>query len=163
MFKLLLPLFFIGSIALAQSSAESENKVKKNYLEDIFIWKISDELKLSVSEEKKFSETIKELNKKKADLNHRIQLGIETLTANASEADLKQQRKLLVQYNELALQEFDAVKKIFGTAKFTQYLKLKNELNNKMKSILIGDKAPAGDARTSSDRSLPKPKVIIEK
>ena len=47
----------VYSAAHAQSmmtSADSTQTSRKNYIEDIFIWKISDELKLSPKEEKLF-------------------------------------------------------------------------------------------------------------
>ena len=139
---------------------DSKKEANKNYIEDIFIWKISDELKLSVQEEKAFTEIQKSLNKKKSELNKRIQDSLAALKDNASEADLKKHRQLLQEYNALVLQEFDSIKKALGAAKFTQYLKIKNELTNKMKSILAGESASKQNA---SNKALLAPKVIIEK
>jgi len=51
---------------------------KKNQIEDIFIWKMSDELKLSAAEEKQFSEIYRKLNQKKSNLqNELVQLSYE--------------------------------------------------------------------------------------
>lgn len=134
---------------------------KKNYLEDIFIWKISDELKLSPKEEKLFSETTKKLNKKKFELMKEIQASVATFGDKTGEGDLKKYRHLLQEYNQLSVEEFDSVKKIFSPQKMVQYLKVKSELNTKMKSLLAGD---SGDDKSSAtNKKIPKPQVIIEK
>ncbi len=154
----------IASKSQLLTSDESKNRAKKNYLEDIFIWKISDELKLTAKEEKSFSEIIKNLNQKKTDLNRKIQTELEALNSKAADVQLKKYRQLLQEYNQLTITEFDSVKKIFEAQKFIQYLKLKNELTNKMKSILAGEHSDSSkSSESSSDKKLPLPRVIIEK
>ena len=69
--------------ATAQVAPDS----RKSYLEDIFIWKVSDELKLSVREEKKFQEIQKDLNKKKSNLNKEIQSSLEKLSEVRKQSD----------------------------------------------------------------------------
>lgn len=143
------------------SSTDSSQTSKKNYLEDIFIWKISDELKLSPKEEKLFAETTKKLNKKKFDLMKQIQAQVTTFNDKTGDGDLKKYRQLLHDYNQLSVEEFDAVKKIFSAQKMVQYLKVKSELNTKMKSLLAGDTGT--DSRALANKKIPKPQIIIEK
>ena len=139
------------------SSSEIENK--KTHIEDIFIWKMSDELKLSAAEEKKFTEISKKLNKQKLEINKKIQIMISELNEKSNEKQLLSYKNLIKEYNEISIAEFEQLKKIFGTKKFISYLKVKNDLNAKMKSILSGDK----NDRRDLNPVLPKPKVIIEK
>ena len=137
-----------------------ETETRKTHLEDIFIWKMSDELKLTAHEEKDFTEISKILNKNKSELNHKIQEQTQLLTENSTESELKQFKKLLQQYNEISIVEFDSIKKLLGPKKFINYIKIKSELNSKMKSILIGEKI--ADKKENISK-LPAPKVIVER
>jgi predicted transcriptional regulator len=154
-------ILLIISISLNSFANDNATEARKTHLEDIFIWKMSDELKLSAKEEKSFTEILKKLNKEKSELNKKIQMMADDLNENTSEATLKTYKKLIQDYNNCALKEFEAIQKLLGNKKFVQYLKVKNELSNKMKSILIGEKI--ADKRETASKPLPKPKVIVEK
>ena len=159
-----LSFLFISIFVIHAFSQDAE--VKKTYLEDIFIWRISDELKLSAQDEKKFTEIQKNLNKKKAELNKKIQEATLVIADNSKnstkqiEASLNAYRKLLAEYNQLSLNEFDSLKKLLGSKKFSEYLQIKAELTSKVKSLLIGDKDKKEEAPATN---LPAPKVIVEK
>ena len=157
-----LVILLIISISLKSLANDSATEARKTHLEDIFIWKMSDELKLSAKEEKEFTEILKKLNKEKSELNKKIQMMADDLTENTPDATLKAYKKLIQDYNQCAIKEFEAVQKLLGNKKFVQYLKVKNELSNKMKSILIGEKVST-DKRETASKPLPKPKVIVEK
>lgn len=152
---------FISLLISIPSLAANETELRKTHLEDIFIWKMSDELKLSAKEEKEFTEVSKNLNHKKSELNRQIQEMTATLSESSSEADLRKYKKLLQDYNEVSIAEFDSIKKILGAKKFVSYLKIKSELTGKMKSILIGEKNT--DKKEINSKSLPAPKVIVER
>lgn len=154
----------------------SETETKKTYLEDIFIWKISDELKLSAKEEKNFTEINKNLNKKKAELNKKIQDLSQELyqvvdpTKSSAQLKLGELRKLVLEYGQLSVREFDQVKKLLGSKKFVKYLQIKSELTNKVKSLIAGDKTSDKasekentDLKEVTNTPLPPPQVIIEK
>ncbi len=155
---LILPIVLFFSII--SFSANSETDVKKTHLEDIFIWKMSDELKLTAPEERQFTDINKQLNRRKSEINRNIQISIQSLTESGTEAALKRHKKLIQEYNDISVSEFESIKKLLGTKKFISYLKLKNELNSKVKSILIGEKSADRDERKI--KNLPPPKVIIE-
>jgi hypothetical protein len=158
MLRLLLA--FVVLLASTHSFASSESDIKKTQLEDIFIWKMSDELKLTAQQEKAFTELSKSLNKKKSELNKQIQDAVQNLGSKNQEADLQKYRKLINEYSQLSVKEFDSIKRLLGNEKFTEYLKIKYELTSKVKSILVGDK-PAD--KKDQPVSLPPPKVIVEK
>lgn len=149
----------LGVSSLA--AATSENEIRRNHIEDIFIWKISDELKMTVKEEKAFTEINKSLNKKKYDLNRQIQDLAQQLSDKTPqlETKLKEYRKLLLEYNELSLTEYDSIKKLLGSQKFADYIRVKSELNAKLRSILAGERNPD---KKEANVKLPPPKVIIE-
>ena len=64
-------LLIVCPLQIVASTAEVD--LKKSHLEDIFIWKMSDELKLTAKQEREFTEINKLLNKKKSELNRKIQ------------------------------------------------------------------------------------------
>ena len=167
---LLLSIYFFSlaafsAAAVPTSAVPTDSEVKKTYLEDIFIWRMSDELKLSTHDERQFTDIQKNLNKKKSEINKQIQemtLQIAAEGKNSAKqlnATLAKYRKLLTLYNQLSTNEFDAIKKLLGAKKFAQYLNIKSELNNKVKLLLVGDK----DKKESVPSNLPPPKIIIEK
>ena len=153
---LLITLFF----SIQSFSSNNEAEIKKTHLEDIFIWKLSDEMKLTAQEERQFTDINKQLNRKKSELNRKIQASVQSLSEADSDSALKKHKKLIQEYNDISVSEFESIKKLLGTKKFISYLKLKNELNSKVKSILIGEKVTDRDERKS--KVLPPPKVIVE-
>lgn len=145
---------------------DKSSKNDKNKFEELLIWKLSDDLKLTVSEEKKFSEWMRELNHKKAAINNQIESVVRSLSElsannkislknNDKEYDklLIEYRRLLKSYNELSIKEVDNLQKIIGVNKTGQYLVFKSDLTNKLKQMLTPNE------KTSP---LPPPKVIQE-
>lgn len=158
----LLILFLSFSLSQKIYSSQIDPETKKTHLEDIFIWKICDELKLSVQEEKKFTEINKLLNKKKSEINKKIQLTIQDLSKNPTESALNNYKKLIQDYNQLSISEFDSMRKLLGNNKFANYIKIKNELTSKIKTMLLNDKL-SEEKIEINQKKLPPPKVIIEK
>ena len=153
-------IILFSSPLLILANTEIDSQIKKTHIEDIFIWKISDELRLSVQQEKQFSNIHKNLNKKKAELNRKIQDSIQLLNSKTGEKALSIHRKMLQEYSDIAIKEFDLIKELLGREKFISYLKIKNELTSKVKSILIGEK---NSERREAEKKLPPPKVVVEK
>lgn len=150
---------FISLPTLAQSAPAP----KKNSVEDIFIWKVSDELKLSASEEKKFADIHRDLNKQKMQLATQLQKlsfqskdNPELSKARAAEI-IKDYKKTLAAYNNLSLQELEKMKSLLGDKKFLDYLGIKQDINLKLKSLVLGD-----EPKTKSTK-LPPPQIIEEK
>lgn len=155
----------ILTFILCISGAWGQNALaaeKRNQLEELLIWKMSDELKLNPAEEKKFTEVIKGLNQKKAELNHSLQEAIEKMsqakTAKAKEDQLGHYRKALANYNRVSEEEFDKLKGVLGTERLVQYLQIKQDLTNRIKSMLANP-----ESNGKSKDSLPQPKLIEEK
>lgn len=167
-------LLLLFSFLCIYNLAQAQNEPRKSYLEDIFIWKMTDELKLSVPEEKKFSEIQKGLNKTKIELNKKIQTSVEELSfAHASKTPenllntkLNQHAIYLKKYSDLASEEFSMMRKLLGSSRVVEYLRIRNELNNKMKSVLAGESEKKLNSESVDPEkfgTLPPPKIIIEK
>jgi hypothetical protein len=148
--------FTFNLFSVASLAAE-----KRNQLEELLIWKLSDELKLNSAEEKKFSEILKKLNENKADLNQSLQKSIEAMskasTPKAKEAELTLYRKLVQNYAKLSEQEIDQLKPLLGVDRMVQYLNVKQDLTNKIKTLLSSENSSNGT------KPLPSPKIIEEK
>ncbi len=147
-----------GSLALASEATEKMTQ-NRNKIEELFIWKISDELKLSIKEEKKFSDLFRDLNQKKMSLGQQQDEMISLMAIKTNDKErlkfLNQYRLQLVEYSKIQIREFDELKKILGPERFAKYLNVKRELTNKVK-ILLTEKSE----KKNSD--LPPPKVIEE-
>jgi hypothetical protein len=144
-----------------QAIAADKPAVKKNSVEDIFIWKVSDELKLSASEEKKFADIHRDLNRKKFDLSVQLQKLSKNSDAAVSKAKasevIKNYKKTLIEYNNLSVQELDKVKELLGDQRFLEYLAIKQDINQKLKSLVLGEETKLKPSK------LPPPQIIEEK
>lgn len=126
------------------------------------IWKMSDELKLSATEEKTFSAIIKNLNTKKSDLNRSLQSSLESMV-NTKDSKKREQefllyKKTLQSFNKVSEEELDKLKPLLGTERTIQYLQIKQDLATRIKATLTNPDAPMKDDK----KLLPAPKVIIE-
>ncbi len=148
---------------------------KKNHIEELFIWKVSDELNLTAQEEKKFTEIYKKLNAKK----NEIQIQINNLNLYIKQtndfskknlsAKVKEYKKLIHDLNTINIQEIDLVSELLGEKRFLEYLAIKQDINLKLKSLVLGDdptKKTANSPVSASDpkpKALPPPQIIEEK
>lgn len=149
---------FIFSCLFVFSSAVGAVDAR-NKVEELFIWKISDELKLSVPDEKSLADLLRGLNQRRAKVNEDLQATIkkmaEARTPKEREKILAEHKKLLKVYADLSIEEVDRIQKMLGSEKATQYFVLKNDLTNRLKSMLAApDKKPA--------EKLGPPKIIEE-
>lgn len=164
--KIILVFLFILNIycginfvsATEVSSAESSQKAKLQ-LEDLLIWKITDELKLTPDAEKKISDVIKGINKKKHDVNIEIEkLTKEIIKSQDDKAKSKaynELRKKLQSHGMIAVEELEQVKAAIGIKKLGQYLEVKNDISEKVKNLIMPNDKKGG-------KKLPPPKVIEE-
>ncbi|XGC81480.1 hypothetical protein ACES2L_03150 [Bdellovibrio bacteriovorus] len=156
MFRLISFILFSSLIGISSQAAE-----KNQQLEELLIWKMSDELKLGSVEEKKFSELIKQLNKRKSEigqsLNESIQSMSKAVTPKQKEEGLAKYRKHLQNYGKVSEEEFDRLKTLLGNERMIQYLAIKQDLTNRIKTMLVRP-----EANSKPSKSLPQPKVIIE-
>lgn len=158
---LLISVSFCGNqfvFAAETTSTESAQKAKLQ-LEDLLIWKIADELKLTPEAEKKISDVIKSINKKKHDTNQEIEkLTTEIIKSEDEKSKTKafnELRKKLQQHGMIAVEELEQVKAAIGVKKLGQYLEVKNDISEKVKNLIV-------PADKKGGKKLPPPKVIEE-
>jgi hypothetical protein len=142
--------------------AQGTSVAKRNQLEELMIWKMSDELKLSANEEKKFSEIIKDLSKRKSELNKSLQTSLINLgnikDSKKLEVEFNLYKKSLQAFNKISEEELDKLKPLLGTERTVQYLQIKQDLATRIKATLTNPDTPLKDEK----KPLPAPKVIIE-
>lgn len=168
--------FFFLIFILSAGSAVLAAEAPKSKLEELFIWKMSDELALKSEEEKQFAEMVRDLDQRKFDLNQQMQTHLEKMTSAKTEKEkaneLAQYKKSLQSYNRISEEEIDRVQKILGTARTVQYLQAKKDLTNRLKSLLANPDTSTGGNGTNSSpapettrtkKPLPSPKVIEQK
>ncbi len=141
-------------VAGAALAIDSRNKV-----EELFIWKISDELKLTVPEEKNLSDLLRGLNQRRVKINEDLQATLKKMSTATQSKDrekiLIEHRRLLKSYSDLSIEEADRIQKMLGNDKAVQYFVLKNDLTNRLKTML------ASPEKKSTEPMAP-PKVIEE-
>lgn len=151
-------ILFISAFA----SAQNRNKV-----EELFLWKLSDEMKLSVPEEKALTDILRKSSLEKTQIQEKIQMSLKALSDSSvdqkkTEKLISEHRQLLQKSHDLNMQEISAIQKRIGAQKTAQFLVLRNELTLKLKSIFTNpDKAQ--DKISSEKSKLAPPQVIEQK
>lgn len=151
-------IIFIIAVVFSSVAFAAE---KRNQLEELLIWKMSDELKLTAQEEKKFTEVIRHINDKKSVLNNSLKDSLTKLKqadSKTQEKELKIYRQVLNDYNHLSLEEFDSLKPLLGAERMIKYLDIKQDLANRIKSMLL-----TPESTPAKNKKLPSPKIIEEK
>lgn len=133
-------------------------------LEDLFIWKVSDELKLSAVEEEEFATQLRALNTKRKKLNEEIevllremgQLSLEQKNEGELPKKLRDYERKIKQYSDTQIEEIKQVEKALGPRRAVTYFSLKNDLAFKIRQSL------SPQPRSIIAPKLAPPKVVIE-
>jgi len=158
-------LWSIWSLASTETASP-----KKNQVEDIFIWKMSDELRLTAAEEKKFSEIHKSLNQKKMSLQSEITTLSYDLRKNPQMSKkeiantIKKFKKATLDYSQLSSLELSEMLNLLGERRFLEYVAIKQDINSKLKNLLVGeDPNKSKNSVSSTAKALSPPQIIEEK
>lgn len=160
-FAILVLSFFCGISGAFAAEPSAEANDKRNQLEELFIWKTSEDLKLSPADERSFTDIIKTLNKKKLELNKELHDTVVKMAQDPSDKKklllLTQYKKTLQAYNHLSEEEIDKMKSLLGIQKLSQYLQIKQDITRRVKSLLANP-----ETLKRSGTPLPVPQVIEE-
>ena len=133
-------------------------------LEELFIWKASEELKLPPLQEQKFTDIIHKLGVRKrnaAEILNRVSRELDSVkTKLEAEHSLKRYHEALKEYQAIQLAEFDQLKSLFGAEKLARYIVVKTELSEKLKTLLSAPPTQnsgqnSGNQGTGATVSLP--------
>ncbi len=132
----------LEGVAAAKPPAEKA----KSRLEELFLWKISDSLELNATEEESFRNQFKLLSDKKnkaAQEMDRLTAELEGQTDLAKiSRSLKGYNDQLMEYNSVQAEEIKVMRRVLGDRRFSQYLILKRDLNQKFKNLLSTPSRP---------------------
>lgn len=148
--RILISILFSG-LALAQPETRASR------LEELMLWKMSDELRLSPADEKAFGDAVRDLNRRKTSLTERLAADLDALKAAKDKERapaLTRYRKTLREAQDLPLEELDRMKKLLGEEKLVKYLDVKKDLADKVKALLL---------EKTESAPLPPPKLIEDK
>jgi hypothetical protein len=117
-----------------------------NRLEELFIWKTSEDLKLPPGDEQKFTDIIHQINLQRRVANQRLEEALKVLANVKSKAEtekaLIQYRVLVKDVQNIQVAEIDRLQKLLGPERMSRYLVLKSETTEKLKNLLSSS-APA--------------------
>ena len=167
----LLKIILLFAQSLWAQIPASPSQDRSGRVEEILVWKISEELKLAPKEEKKISEMIRNLNIEKSEkalvIENLQQKMSGELSAKDSKSILAQYKKALADYNQLSIDEIQRVQKILSLPQSVRYFSVKAGLSNKIRAILgynsrnehhTSSDVPAVNAEKAAP--LPEPKII---
>jgi alanyl-tRNA synthetase len=172
-----LALFFLcfGTLLLFTSNSPAQWGPRGNpafhstRVEELFIWKISEELKLSVKEEKEVASLIKDLNQRKSDANEKIEALVQKQMAaegdSTASSFVKDYRIAINNYNKISVDEIDRIQKILPKAKVAKYFVVKSDLSKRIRGLLALPEHIRGRSleRTKVDQPpMEDPKIIEE-
>jgi hypothetical protein len=151
---------------------------QNNRVEQILVWKVSEELGLSAKEEKKLSEIVSKINEKKSTFSSAIENNLrdlrEAVKANKkTNLFVKLHTENLQKLNQLNLDEIKEVRKALGEVRLARYLLIKSDLSQRVKMLLQSNttdnkninsknEAKAENKTPENGRELPEPQFIIE-
>jgi hypothetical protein len=136
-----------GDFASAASESLTADKLverERRRLEELFIWKMSEELKLAVEIETPFAEAIRALNREKAKVNQDLSKALQEIenskTVKQREVALQNYEMAWRRYGDLPIKEMVRMRPILGSEKLGQYLVVKSLMAEKLKSLSTSGK-----------------------
>ncbi len=148
----------VTALAAAPQTPAADSKERAR-LEELFIWKTSEELKLAPAEEQKFTDIIHDLNKRRREANARMDSAVSSL-ANAktkaeAEKALGAHRAALRETQNLQNAELDRLRPLLGPEKLAKYVLAKSSILEKLKTMLAAPAPLPAATGTTSAMTLP--------
>jgi hypothetical protein len=141
-----------SAVATIDSAARERSRI-----EELFIWKASEELKLGAAEEAKFSAAVRSFNAKRRTANAKMDEALAQLAKAKTKAEadsaLNAHRAALRGVQSVQTAELDQLRPLLGSQKLAQYLVVKNSILEKLKSVLS---APAPASTGPQSTSTPE-------
>lgn len=145
------------SLATAPQQTPAADSKERARLEELFIWKTSEELKLQPSDELKFTEVIHDLNKRRRDANVRMDNALTALNAAKTKPEfekaLSAHRAALRETQALQTTELDRLRPLLGSEKLAKYILAKSSILEKLKSMLASPGAMPAPASAAAPTS----------
>lgn len=157
-FVFILSILFFTTAATAGTAPDKN----RNRIEELFLWRVSDSLGLSPSEEAAFKKIMSHVREERTKRSEQVEDVLKNLE---KETGAKGRDKLLIQYknavkhyNASHLEEIEQIEKLLGGERLARYLVLKDHLLNKLKGAL----ADASLRDKGLKTKVKDPKIIQE-
>jgi hypothetical protein len=141
------------SAAAAGGQSPAADSKERARLEELFIWKTSEELKLQPSDELKFTDVVHDLNKRRREANARMEDALGALasakTRAESEKALAAHRAALRETQAVQTAELDRLRPLLGSEKLAKYIVAKSEILEKLKTMLAAPNAMPSSSGSS--------------
>lgn len=132
--------------ASAPVSQETLVDRERRRLEELFIWKMSEELKLPLEKEKPFAEAMRSLNREKAKANFEVTKSLDAITKAQALADpaksrlavekaVKTYEKAVRSYGQLPIREVTKMRALLGADRLGRYLTAKAQMAEKLLAL----------------------------
>ncbi len=152
---LLMLVFFFGALVVTNVAlgVTLQNPVEreKRRLEELFIWKMCEELKLPVEVESSFAQAIRALNQEKskslADIEAALIAIEQAKTVADSEKAVKRYEKAIRKFGDVPIREVSRLRRILGAERLSRYLVSKSQMAEKLKAMAQGSTQPRSEAR----------------
>ena len=136
--------------AVQAASEQSLVDREKRRLEELFIWKMSEELKLPVEVESSFAETIRSLNREKSkslsDIESALVAIDQAKTKTESEKAVKRYEKAIRKFGDVPIREVSRLRKVLGSERLSRYLVSKSQMAEKLKAMAQGSAQPRSES-----------------
>ncbi|MFP5519943.1 MAG: hypothetical protein ACLGGX_08570 [Bdellovibrionia bacterium] len=154
-----LVIFILLSFPAVSGASTSSSKI-----EELIIWKLSDELQLTLKEELEFSKLFKELNREKQNIQNQQNEHLKS-SSNLKNIDSKKKwiqtyLKFAQKFSDLTQKENREMQKVLGTDKYIRYVVLKSDLSQRVRELMLDTEGRKAEG--TSPKKLPPPKVIEE-
>lgn len=138
---------------------------ERRRLEELFIWKMSEELKLPLEKEKPFADTMRSLNREKAKASLEVTKSLEALnraqalsdptkSRAAVEKAVKAYEKAVRAYGQLPIREVARMRGLLGSERLGRYLVAKAQMAEKLMALSTRE---AGESEAVAPSATPKP------
>lgn len=138
---------------------------ERRRLEELFIWKMSEELKLPVEQETQFANLMRSLNREKSKTNLAVASALDeisraqavsdpTKSRAAIEKAVKNYEKAWLAYGRIPLNEVRRMRQLLGPERLGKYLIAKSVMAEKMMALSVREASEA----TATPPSSPTPK-----
>lgn len=147
-------LLVMSLVSLITPKGEAGDDKDRRRMEDLFIWKISEELDLSVDDERWLTTTLKSLGQEKMDLQRQLDGLAQSLKKQPEK--LSSYKAIQKKLHTLQINELNQIEKKLGPQKAALYIYYRSELYKRVMQIID---SPEPKKLT---KPLPPPKVIDE-
>lgn len=129
--------------------------------QELFLWKMSEALKLNAEKEEAFNTAIRKLNEKKAQALQNVDATLiqmkEAKTESSAKVQVEKYRKALEAYQRVNQEELEEMSRIFNYSQLAQYLTIKMEIMKRLQEKMLDP-----DKESAKEVSPRKPKIILD-